>query len=103
MKDASLLWSEDLTDAQFRMVAACKGDGTQLGDSVGYELRGADFAVARALERKGLGHIDGIGGSLPPLFWLSEEGVRIAHEFDPDEDDCPHCEGFGCPDCGYPA
>lgn len=82
-----LLWSDDLTDKQLAMVMACKGDGTQLGESVGYELCGADFTVARALERKGLGTIDGIDGSLPPLFWLNEEGVRIAHEFDDDPDD----------------
>lgn len=99
---ALLLWSDDLTDKQLAMVMACKGDGAQLGDSVGYELRGSDFTVARALERKGLGSIDDIGGSLPPLFWLNEEGVRIAHEFDED-DDCDTCGGTGCPDCGYSA
>ncbi len=84
----SLLWSDDLTDAQMRMVMDCKGDGTQLGDSVGYELHGKDFTTARALVRKGLGTIDGEGGSLPPLFWLNEDGVRIAYEFDdePSED-----------------
>jgi len=82
-----LLWSDDLTDAQLKMVMACKGDGTQLGESVGYELRGPEFTVARALERKGLGEIEGIGGSLPPMFWLNQEGVRIAHEFDDETDD----------------
>lgn len=105
-----LLWSDDLTDKQLAMVMACKGDGTQLGDSVGYELRGSAFTVARALERKGLGVVDGVGGSLPPLFWLNEDGVRIAHEFDKDPDDdgfdereigCVNCDGgwrHGCCD-----
>jgi hypothetical protein len=96
------LWSDDLSEAQLKMVAACKGDGAQLGDSVGYELHGADFSVARALERKGLGYIAGMGGPLPPLFWLNEEGVRIAHEFDPEPEDCDICGGFGCANCGYP-
>lgn len=73
------LWGDDLTDAQLRMLVETR-------DDTGFELRGGDWHPARALVKKGLGTIDGEGGSLPALFWPNEEGLRIAHEFDEDEE-----------------
>lgn len=80
MDDPSLLWSDDLTDLQLMMLVETR-------DDTGIELRGGAWTVARALVKKGLGSIDGEGGSLPALFWPNEEGLRIAHEFDEDEED----------------
>lgn len=84
--DRGWLSSEDynLTDAQLIMLM-------EVNDGTGFELSGGRFATARALVRKGLGTIDGEGGSLPPLFWASAEGLCVANEFN---------DGFDCKLCG---
>lgn len=38
-RDACLLWTEDLTDAQLKMVMACKGDGYAKYRASGARLR----------------------------------------------------------------
>jgi hypothetical protein len=87
---SATLWTEDLTDKQVLMLADTR-------DNTGFELRGGEWATARALVRKGLGEIIGEGGSLPPMFWPNEEGLRIAHEFDEEDepDECPMCGNCG--------
>lgn len=80
MKQPFDIWSEDLTDAQLKMLID-SGD-----NKYGVELRGASWATARSLQAKGLGSICGDpGGDLPGLFFANDEGVRILHEFDEDE------------------
>ena len=77
-------WSEDLTDAQLRMVME-SGEDRIDGNGFGVDLRGARWATARALVSKGLGWIEGgapNGSSLPGLYFNNSEGVRILHEFD---------------------
>lgn len=45
-------------------------------EGVGVELEGgAEYAVARALQRRGLGHVQGPGGPLPGLYWNNAEGL----------------------------
>lgn len=76
------IWTNDLTDAQLKMLID-SGD-----NQCGVELRGASWATARALQAKGLGSIEGDpGASLSGLFFANDEGVRILHEFGPEEDD----------------
>lgn len=95
----SLVWSEDLTDAQLRMVVASGVDSA--GDGYGVELRGRDWTVARNLVRLGLGTIEGgapNGSKLPGLYFNNAEGVRIVNEFadESDPDDDWRCEICGC-------
>jgi hypothetical protein len=80
-------WSEDLTDAQLRMVME-SGDDDQ-ASGFGVEIRGAgQWATARSLAHAGLGWIEGgapNGSSLPGLYFNNREGVEITHEFDEEE------------------
>lgn len=86
------IWTEDLTDAQLKMLMESSVEG------YGVELTGAgNWRVAGNLVGKGLGHIEGgapNGSSLPGLFFANEEGVRILREFEPEDDEadeCPYC------------
>lgn len=83
------LWSEDLSDAQLRMVME-SGEGNLWSSGFGVELRGAGaWSVARSLVSKELGTIEGgapNGSNLPGFYFNNSEGVRITHEFDEDED-----------------
>lgn len=78
------VWTEDLTDAQLRMVME---SGVK---RYGVELNGAGpWRVASNLVSKGLGHIEGgepNGSTLPGLFFNNHEAVRILSEFD--DEDC---------------
>lgn len=78
-----MIWSEDLTNAQLRMVMESGDDDVVSG--YGVELRGAGWATARALVGKKLGWIEGgapNGSELPGLYFNNREGVLITHEFD---------------------
>ena len=89
------VWSEHLTDAQLSMVME-SGGALDEPSGFGVELRGPTWAVARALVSKGVGNIEGDpGGDLPGLYFNNVEGVRIAHEFDEEDE-----QGWGCPECG---
>jgi hypothetical protein len=97
---AAIAWSNDLTDAQLRMVMQ---SGDHDGASgYGVELAGAgQWATARSLEKAGLGWIEGgapNGSSLSGLYFNNRDGVEITHEFDENKDDDwqDHC---GNPDC----
>lgn len=77
MTDPSNIWTEDLTDAQLKMLIASGKD------RYGVELRGANWRTARSLQTLGLGGIEGDpGAELPGLFFGNDEGVRILGEFD---------------------
>lgn len=88
--DQGEVWTEHLTDAQFRMVTE-SGDYGDGAGGFGVELRGAGaWATARSLVGLGLGSIQGgapNGSSLPGLYFNDEDGCRIVHEFDEDEDE----------------
>jgi hypothetical protein len=78
-----MIWSEQLTDAQLRMVVASGDDDGSSG--YGVPLRGAAWATARALVAKGIGWIEGgrpNGSDLEGLYFNNGEGVEIVHEFD---------------------
>ena len=65
-----------LTLAQRRLMLASGPDDITGTQGCGVELRtGADYAVARALERKSLGHVVGPGGFLPGMYWNNAEGL----------------------------
>jgi hypothetical protein len=87
------IWTEDLTDAQLKMLMESSVE------CYGVELRGAGpWRVAGNLVGMGLGHIEGgepNGSYLPGLFFANEEGVRILREFEPEEDEFDEC-----PECG---
>lgn len=90
MADKGPVWTENLTDAQLRMVMDSGNDGFFPGGH-GVELTGSGaWKVARALVAKGLGTIEGgapQGSSLPGLYFNNEEGGRIVGEFKDDDDD----------------
>lgn len=96
--DPSRIWSEHLTDHQLLMVMESAEDAPDAARGYGVELSGGKWATARSLVRKGLGYIDGDPrGSLPGLYFNNEEGVRVSHEFDDEEEE----ECWGCPLCGH--
>lgn len=67
-----------LTATQVTMLLASDPDDVTGEEGAGVELRtGADYAVARALERRGLGYVQGPGGPLPGLYWNNAEGLAI--------------------------
>lgn len=86
------LWSDDLTDAQLRMVID-SGDKAfgRTGSGAGVELIGSSaWRVARSLVAKGLGSIEGgapNGSDFPGLYFNNEEGARIVGEFEDNPDD----------------
>ena len=78
-----------LTKAQRRMLLASDPDDRTGDEGVGVELRtGADYAVAKSLERLGLGFREGPGGSLPGMYWNNDCGLalRAALTQDPTND-----------------
>lgn len=75
---ASLIKVGDLPGSQRRMLLASGPDESNATGAQGVELRtGADYAVARALMRRRLGHYDGPGGSLHGMFWPNSEGLAL--------------------------
>jgi hypothetical protein len=47
-------------------------------EGIGVELRtGADYAVAKSLQRLGLGSVTGPGGFLPGMYWNRKPGVSL--------------------------
>jgi hypothetical protein len=67
-----------LTEAQQRMVLASEPDDRDGREGCGVELStGADYAVAKALEHRGVGHRQGPGGSLPGMYWNNANGLEL--------------------------
>jgi len=71
--------ARSLTDAQRRMVLESGPDDMTGEEGCGVDLfSGADYAVAKALERKGIGHREGPGGfRYAGLFWCNETGLQV--------------------------
>jgi len=68
--------SNDLSAAQRSMLAASGPDDITGTAGVGVELRtGALYAVAKSLERLGLGHVTGPDGSRRGMYWNNAAGL----------------------------
>lgn len=66
----------DFTDKQRQMLCASDPDDVTGEEGCGVELRsGADYAVAKSLERRGYGHVQGPGGPLPGMYWNNSTGL----------------------------
>lgn len=71
-----------LSAAQTGMLLESEPSDLDPFDGCGVELRtGADYAIAKALERRGLGHVQGPGGSLPGMYWSNADGLAARREF----------------------
>lgn len=90
-----------LTPRMKAMVLESERGGFGRADTAtGVELRtGADYAVARALEKRDLGTVEEGYDGLPGLYFNNDEGLSLRDELaglPPDEDDDHDC----CPTCG---
>lgn len=66
----------DFTPKQREMLCASAPDEVTGEEGVGVELTsGAAYTVARSLERRGYGHVDGPGGSFPGMYWSNSTGL----------------------------
>ena len=94
---------DQMTPAQQSMLLASEPDDVTGNEGAGVELRRArDYAVARALQRRGLGYVAGPGDALPGMYWNNAEGLVarseiIASAWADDFDD--HCD-VTCQECG---
>lgn len=69
-----------LTRAQRLMVIESEPDEVTGKEGVGVELRGNGHRVAAALVKRGLGHLEGVGGSLPGMYWNNAAGLAVRVE-----------------------
>ncbi|MET4683720.1 hypothetical protein [Brevundimonas faecalis] len=70
-----------LTDRQRTMIAASEPSDRDRTVGAGVELQsGADYAVARSLERRELGDVEGPGGSFSGLYFNNAEGLAVRNE-----------------------
>lgn len=80
-----LLWTDDLTDAQVKLIID-SGEQPNGTGGYGFELRGSgEWATARSLAKNGFGIIEGgqpNGSNLPGLYFNGPEALRVLHEFD---------------------
>lgn len=81
-----------LTDPQRRMLLASEPDDLTGEEGAGVELMtGADYAVAKALARRELGHVEGPGGLYCGLYFNNAEGLQLRADLlgiaDEDEDE----------------
>jgi hypothetical protein len=68
----------NLTEPQLRMLVESGPDDVTGTEGLGVELRtGADYAVAKALEARKLGHRQGLGGFLPGMYWNNATGLAV--------------------------
>lgn len=89
-----------LSDRQKRMMIDSSPDDRTGKEGLGVELAtGADYAVAKALERRELGHREGPGGSLPGMYWSNALGLEVREHLlgrDRDEGRCHDCGLYSC-------
>lgn len=88
-----------LTEPQKTMLLASEPSDRDPDDGAGVELLTAgDYAVARALARRGLGDVEGPGQpkGMPGMYFNNSDGLALRRELlglpDPDDDTC-HCCG----------
>lgn len=71
----------DLTKPQQAMLLASDPDDITGKEGAGVELRtGAAYATAKALQRRGLGNVEGPGGPLPGMYWSTADGLAARAE-----------------------
>ncbi len=67
-----------LTERQMAMLKASGPDDRTGEEGVGVELcTGADYAVAKSLEKRGLGHVEGPGGPASGMYWNNGSGLEV--------------------------
>lgn len=71
----------DITLAQIAMLIESDPDDITGEEGCGVELRGNQYAVAQALVRRGLGHMQGPGGFLPGMYWNNADGLAARAEY----------------------
>jgi hypothetical protein len=92
--------SDTVTDAQLTMLNASVPDDITGKEGVGVELRtGADYAIAKALKRRGWGEVTGPGGALPGMYWSNADGLRARLDLMECCPVCGACPGFIGVDC----
>lgn len=66
----------ELTEKQRAMICESDPDDVTGEEGCGVELKnGADYAIARSLERRGYGHVQGPGGPLYGMYWNNSTGL----------------------------
>lgn len=66
----------DFTDKQREMICASDPDDMSGEEGCGVELfTSAHYAIAKSLERRGYGNVQGLGGSLPGMYWNNSTGL----------------------------
>lgn len=66
----------EFTKSQRDMLCASDPDDVTGEEGCGVELtNGAAYAVAKSLERRGYGHVQGPGGPLPGMYWNNATGL----------------------------
>lgn len=66
----------DFTIKQREMLCASAPDDVTGEEGCGVELTsGANYAVAKSLERRGYGNLQGPGGPLPGMYWNNATGL----------------------------
>lgn len=99
----------ELTEPQRKMLLGSEPSDRDPDEGAGVELwTGADYATAKALERRGLGDVEGPGQpkGMPGLYFNNSDGLALRRELlglpEPDDDTCPACgacPGFIGADC----
>lgn len=71
--------ARSLSPSQKKMVIASGPDDITGEEGCGVDLcTGADYAIAKALERKGIGHREGPGGfRYAGMYWNNETGLAV--------------------------
>ena len=77
-----------LTEPQKRLLIESTPDDRTGQEGCGVEIQGSTIRAAQALERHGFGHVEGVGGSLPAMYWSNAEGLaeRCRYADDPAEE-----------------
>ena len=66
----------DFTDKQREMICASDPDDVSGEEGCGVEIfTGAHYAIAKSLERRGYGNVQGPGGPLPGMYWNNSTGL----------------------------
>jgi hypothetical protein len=91
--------NKPLTPRQRAMLIASDPDDRTGEEGTGVELRtGADYAVAKALKRRGFGYVTGPGGPGPGMYFNNEYGLDERDALVDDQEDGDCCPGCGaCP------
>ncbi len=66
----------NLTRQQREMICASDPDDVSGEEGCGVEIfTGAHYAIAKSLERRGYGNVQGAGGRVPGMYWNNSTGL----------------------------